>query len=129
MTDHIDLPFRKRPRHHYTLEFKRKAIEQTLQPNASAAAVALALGMNANLLLRWRRDYLSGKLGKITQTSFVPVRVSHTDDATVIERESPVSVQANHGDAIEILFDQIKLRIHGRPDAHTLRTVIESLRR
>ncbi len=128
MTDHNDLPFRKRPRHRYTLEFKRKAIEQTLQPNASAAAVALALGINANLLLRWRRDYLSGKLGKVAQTSFVPVRVSNTMDATVIESESPPSAPEDPADAIEILFDQIKLRIHGRPDAHTLRTVIESLR-
>ena len=128
MTDYSDLPFRKRPRHHYTLEFKRKAIEQTLQPNASAAAVALALGMNANLLLRWRRDYLSGKLGKITQTSFVPVKISHAADPTVIEREPPASTPEDHAGAIEILFDQIKLRIHGRPDAHTLRTVIESLR-
>lgn len=84
--------------------------------------------MNANLLLRWRRDYLSGKLGKVNQTSFVPVRVSHPADATVIKRESPGSVQENHGDRIEILFDHIKLRIHGRPDTHTLRTVIESLR-
>ena len=128
MTDYSALPFRKRPRHHYTLEFKRKAIDQTLQPNASAAAVALALGMNANLLLRWRRDYLSGKLGKVKQTSFVPVRVSHPADANVIERESPASAKENHGDVIEILFDHIKLRIHGRPDTHTLRTVIESLR-
>ena len=128
MTDYSDLPFRKRPRQHYTLEFKRNAIEQTLQPNASAAAVALGLGINANLLLRWRREYLSGKLSKVAQTSFVPVRVSNAMDATVIESESPASAQEDHADSIEILFDHIKLRIHGRPDMHTLRAVIESLR-
>ena len=128
MTDYSDLPFRKRPRHHYTLEFKRKAIEQTLQPNASAAAVALALGINANLLLRWRRDYLKGKFGAITQTSFIPVKISNVADALVVQKDSTVFAKGDQTDLIEILFDQIKLHIHGRPDAHTLRAVIESLR-
>ncbi|MDO9025220.1 IS66-like element accessory protein TnpA [Zwartia sp.] len=128
MTDFSELPFRKRPRQHYTLEFKRQAVEQTLKHNASAASVALTHGMNANLLLRWRREYLSGKFGAINQTNFIPVKVSTVVDAQVIRKEScSVSQDAQTG-SIEILFDQIKLRIQGRPDAHTLRTVIESLR-
>ncbi len=128
MTDFAELPFRKRPRQHYTLEFKRQAVEQTLKHNASAASIALSHGMNANLLLRWRREYLSGKFGATTQTSFVPVKISNVADALVVQKESSAFAKGDQTDLIEILFDQIKLRIQGRPDAHTLRTVIESLR-
>ena len=34
--------------------FKRELVEQTLRPDVSVAGVALANGLNTNLLARWR---------------------------------------------------------------------------
>jgi transposase-like protein len=43
----------RRGRRRYTEEFKRQAIEACMQPGVSMASVALANGLNANLLRRW----------------------------------------------------------------------------
>ena len=48
----IKAPMR-RSRRRYTEEFKKQAIEACLQPGISMASVALANGLNANLLRRW----------------------------------------------------------------------------
>ena len=46
------LPAGRRRRHH-SAEFKAKVVEECARPGVSMAAVALAHGLNANLLRRW----------------------------------------------------------------------------
>jgi len=46
------LPAGRRRRHHGA-EFKAKVVEECTRPGVSMAAVALAHGLNANLLRRW----------------------------------------------------------------------------
>lgn len=46
------LPSGRRRRHH-SGEFKAKVVEECARPGVSMAAVALAHGLNANLLRRW----------------------------------------------------------------------------
>ena len=48
----IELPARRRRRRH-SAEFKAAVIEACNQPGVSIAAVALANGLNANLLRKW----------------------------------------------------------------------------
>jgi len=43
-------------RRKYSSEFKRGAIEQACQPDVSCVQVARELGINANLLSRWKRE-------------------------------------------------------------------------
>ena len=45
-----------RTRHRYSSEFKAEVIAQARQPHVSIASVALAHGLNANLLRRWIHD-------------------------------------------------------------------------
>jgi len=47
-----ELPGR-RLRRQYSIEFRARVIEAASQPGVSVAAIALANGMNANLLRRW----------------------------------------------------------------------------
>lgn len=44
-------------RRKYSPEFKQGAVEQARQPGVSSAQVARELGINANLLTRWKREY------------------------------------------------------------------------
>lgn len=44
-------------RRKYSQEFKRGAVEQCLHPGVSCAQVARELGISANLLTRWKREY------------------------------------------------------------------------
>lgn len=43
-------------RRRFTEEFKREAVKLASQPGASTAAIASDLGINANLLGRWKRE-------------------------------------------------------------------------
>ncbi len=51
-------PGRARRRH--DPEFKAKVIAACLQPGVSLAAIALANGLNANMLRKWVRDHRMG---------------------------------------------------------------------
>jgi len=43
-------------RRKYSAEFKREAVVLTRQPGVSCRQVALEIGINPNLLTRWRRE-------------------------------------------------------------------------
>jgi len=43
-------------RRRFSAEFKREAVELTRRPQASVSQVAQELGVNANVLSRWRRE-------------------------------------------------------------------------
>ena len=43
------------PRRQHERSFKAELVKQCLVPGASVAAIALAGGINANLLFKWRR--------------------------------------------------------------------------
>ena len=43
-------------RRKFSPEFKRGAVEQACQPGVSCAQVARELGINSNMLYRWRRQ-------------------------------------------------------------------------
>ena len=43
-------------RRKYSAEFKREAVAMTRQPGASCREIALDIGINPNLLSRWKRE-------------------------------------------------------------------------
>ena len=43
-------------RRRYSQEFKREAVAQANQPGVSCRQVALEIGVNPNLLTRWKRE-------------------------------------------------------------------------
>ena len=51
-----------RRRRTYSVEFKQAAVQASQQPGASLSGVALARGLNANLLRRWVDEARSGTL-------------------------------------------------------------------
>ena len=61
-------------RRRYTLEFKQQLVAQC-QPEVSVSGVALANGINANLLPRWIRKHSSGSrpIPVASTTRLVPV--------------------------------------------------------
>ena len=52
------LPRRRTKRQHYDAAFKRHLVKLTLVPGASVARIAVDHRINANILFRWRRQYL-----------------------------------------------------------------------
>lgn len=119
-------------RQHYSHAFKRQIVEATLVSGASIAGVALAYGINVNLLHKWRSRYRYGEYGPVADPSAVlPARmVAH--NGTALASQSAHSNQSrsitNSSSYIELYVKETRVLIHGAPDRQTLRNVIEVLR-
>lgn len=133
-----------RPRRQHDRAFKTELVEQCLLPGASVAAVALAGGVNANLLFKWRRDHLRSKRlsGAVSSSStvLVPVQVTTGMDAGVGRSQpsapSPASAPmavvtqraARVAGTIELDIAGAVLRLRGPVDEVCLCSVLRALR-
>lgn len=79
---------RTRRRHDKTL--KRRVLAECAAPGASVATVAMAHGLNANLVHKWRRE-LDGE--RNTAASFVPVTVG----AVISEPQQFIEFEVQRG--------------------------------
>src|SRR5512146_2026032 len=68
-------------RRRFSAEFKREAVELTRRPQASVSQVAQELGVNANVLSRWRREL--AKPGK----AFTGPGVPRDEELATLRRE------------------------------------------
>jgi transposase len=85
MTDH-----RKLPRRRHSKEVKEQVLAECAQPGASVAGVALAHGINANVVHKWRRQ-ASGALKAEPRASFVPLALPAS--ATALD----IRIELQHG--------------------------------
>mgnify|MGYP000036935798 FL=1 len=91
----IKAPMR-RSRRRYTEEFKKQAIAACLQPGISMASVALANGLNANLLRRWVTERQEATAGSVTLPDQPPLGMTEPSipglvPITVAPPETPPS--------------------------------------
>jgi hypothetical protein len=106
-TPEIQMPHSGRRRGRYSNDFKRQVIAACLAPGVSTAAIALANGLNANLVRRWvvesspRSD--SGRSKTTTALApihgnpgFVPVRLDPTSPASNIA-PTDIRIELQHG--------------------------------
>src|SRR5260221_13227037 len=64
-------------RRHWPAVLKRQIVAETLAPGASVSVVARRHDVNANQLLRWRRDWREGLLGTAdAEQGLVPVAIT-----------------------------------------------------
>ncbi len=113
---------RKDGRCQYDKAAKRELVRRCMEPGVSLAGLALAHGLNANLLRKWV-DVLGGRMrprrakamsGAVT--ALLPVQVTQADTSA--------KVVAADG-YVEILVGGATIRAHGRIDAQMLRTVLD----
>ena len=97
---------RRRRRRQHSAEFKAKVVAACRQPGVSIAAVALANGLNANLLRRWvvteeraqqagRGELVSAPPARldVDNGSFIPLQV----EAPVLRDGLPISIELRRG--------------------------------
>ncbi len=132
------------PRRQHEKSFKAELVEQCLAPGASVAAVALAGGINANLLFKWRRDHLrSQRLSSAASSSsavLVPVHVDSAMDAEAGRLQSSAPSPASTAVAvatqrsarstgiIELDIAGVVVRLRGTVDESSLCSVLRALR-
>jgi transposase len=134
----IVLPRRRAKRQHYDPAFKRHLVELTLVPGASVARIALDHRINANIVFRWRRQYLR-ELGKGVPKSaaaLLPVAVISEAERTsdVLSTSAPTMPvrsarkrELNPGGVVEIELAGAQVRVTGEVALAALRLVLERL--
>jgi transposase len=124
------------------VQFKRDLAAKACAPGTSVAKLALEHGVNTNLLFKWRRQYRAGDFGVPDPmhvatpdggessvvanpaegaVTLLPVEVS----PTLPSETTPVAAPP----AIEVVFRQATVRIHGTPEPTVLRVVLDTLAR
>lgn len=123
-------------RRHHERSFKADLILQSLVPGASVSAIAMAAGINANLLFKWRRDHLRLMCAPSTGTgTLVPVQltpaieIEPSQPPAKPDGANPTEVLSEGGDVIELEFAGARLRMRGQVDETALMTVLRALRR
>lgn len=111
----------RRQHRKHAISDKRRIVELCLKPGASVAGVALAHGVNANLVRKWIGKYRAGEYGELG-VPLLPVRVR--PDAQL----KPITAASPKG-SIDIELPGARVRIEGCVDAETLRIVLGSLTR
>lgn len=134
------------PRRQHDKSFKAELVERCLVPGASVAAVALAGGINANLLFKWRRDHLRSKRlsGAASSTQLLPVHVVPGLDADAghLQPSAPTPSPASSSMAVAVATQRVArvtgtieldiagavLRLRGPVDETSLCSVLRALR-
>lgn len=114
-------------RRHFSAEFKRSVVEETVVPGVSVAAIALKHRLNANLVFKWRRTHLGRTaLQPLKAAKMLPVRIEAPSTVIpILHHKTSTRVLARG--SIEIEYAQAKIRIRGAVDAEALRAVLETL--
>ena len=120
----VAVPPKSGKRRSFSGPFKRDLVEQTLRADVSVAGVALANGLNTNLLARWRRDYLIAQSGDTTP-ALIPVHVVQSQTVPFPARARP-DIDAAGGE-IEIRQADTVLFIRGTPEPAVLGLVLREL--
>jgi transposase len=119
---------RRPPRRTYSPEFKRRVVEQTLQPGASVALIAREHGMNANVIFEWRRQFRAGLADGTAMTqpvnAMIPVNVIETTASSLPEKAEPTIAQACH---VEVEIGKRRVRIAGLTAAQAMQFLHECL--
>jgi transposase len=132
------------PRHRYPLEFKLKVLNETFEPGASVAAVALRHKMNTNVVFRWRKEFREGRLDglkgldlKNLVPAFAPVHIVSdaaamppppVPDASAQTKVESPQPRSRPGIMHLTVPGGFTLRIEGDVDDAALRRVIRAVR-
>ena len=108
----------------YTLDYKRAVVRQCQAPGVSVAGIALAHGINANLVRRWMVRAERGLLGAFSEfpAALLPVRIEATAPVRAVEKSRPVALIP-----IEIELQGVRILVRAGVDREMLRTVLDVL--
>lgn len=102
-------------------------------PDVSVSKVALAHGLNTNMVFKWRRELRAGLLGSPDSGVLLAVALSAEPAASVNATDpdelklKPVESTPTRDSHIEIELNGARVRVHGQVDPIQLRLVLRCL--
>ncbi|WP_341923405.1 transposase [Polaromonas sp. YR568] len=120
------------PRRQHDRAFKARLVRESMQAGASVAAIAMANGINANMLFKWRRERQCQEgAPQPAPAVLLPVRLaSESEDSAA--KALPLAAIAPAGakstGVIELEIAGGRLRLRGAVDEASLCSVLRALR-
>ena len=105
-TEDVKLPG-KRKRGRYSNEFKRELVRACEAPGVSTASVALANGVNANLLRRWISELRDVACARVEN----PLRVPANNKPEFVRLESTIRDTAAVDSKVELVLQRGEIRV------------------
>ena len=105
-TEDVKLPG-KRKRGRYSNEFKRELVRACEAPGVSTASVALANGVNANLLRRWISELRDIARARVEN----PQRVLANNKPEFVRLESAIRDTAAVNSKVELVLQRGEIRV------------------
>jgi transposase len=109
----------------YHPEAKRELVRRCLQPGVSLAATAVAHGINPNVLRKWVVLATGKSRPAMREPKLLAVSTLPTAPAEAVSASSPPSIPGQW--QLELVVPGGTIRIRGRIDAESLRTVLDCL--
>ena len=129
----------RKGRCNYDTGFKLQLAKAACEPGVSIAGLALERGLNANMVHKWRREYLAKVVAAAAQAQpvsahFLPVTLASVETA-IVNRHGPVvptraikptlpKLPASSTGTIEIKFGGATVRVEGLVDTSVLATIL-----
>lgn len=89
-----EAPKAGRRRRAHSAEFKARVVAECRHPGVSIASVALANGINANLLRRWVEAEASGRMVRAAQPAFVALPMPN---AATLPPQADIRIEVRRG--------------------------------
>lgn len=120
---------RSTTRRRWSLELKRRIVEESFAAGSSVSLVARAYDVNANQVFSWRRLYQRGLLSKPgNPATLLPVRVIGEDARVPVVRLDTKLSRTGSTGSMQVEMAHGRVQIEGTPDPIALRIVLECLR-
>ena len=117
-------------RQYRSLEEKQRIVGEALAEGASVARVARAHGVNANLVFNWCRLYRAGRLGRRSEATLLPVRVTgESSTPPPASWPEPGNLPASSAGTIHIQLQHAQVRVESGANPVLLRVWLECLQR
>src|ERR1700681_1494176 len=117
----------------YTLDYKLDVVRQCCEPGVSVAAIALAHGINANLVRRWIVRHQPPRIAPAPkpQAAMLPVTLDAVTaplEATTDDQVGAATKRRRPGAAtIELELYGARIHLRGGVDTQALRSVLDVL--
>lgn len=120
------------PRRQHDRAFKARLVRESMQAGASVAAIALANGINANMLFKWRRERQCHEgAPQPAPAVLLPVRLASEGEgpaAKALPLATIAAAGAKPTGVIELEIAGARLRLRGAVDEASLCSVLRALR-
>ena len=121
-------PGNRKGRPNYPVEFKRRLAAAACEAGVSVSKLAMASGVNANMVFKWRWEFRAGLFDDVPRAMPTLLPVVLSEASVVATAATAQAAPSTRSDTIKVIFAGAVVRVRQGANAALLRTIFQSLR-